>query len=186
MRIDLDRISKFAKPFYREKDIMHDWSHIERIEFTLEKLVEEIELDFDLEVVKSALFFHGIIYSHEEMITKFLKDIGVKEQLVRQIVKVSWESQKESKPETNEGLILHDAHMLEGGKNFEIVKSLITGSVRGQSLEETMTYIEKNLLKKGACYTEIGKKKYEVIRKTTKRIYKELCEGLGIEIDPAT
>jgi len=37
-----------------------------------------------------------------------------------------------------EGKILHDAHMIEGGKIYLIVKSLITGSVRGQTLEQTI------------------------------------------------
>ena len=69
--------------------------------------------------------------------------------------------------------------MLEGGRNFEIVKSLITGSVRGQSLKETMNYIEKNLLEKGQCYTKEGIKQYELMKTRTKEIYEELNMGIG-------
>lgn len=41
---------------------------------------------------------------------------------------------------------MHDAHVLEGGKAYLIVKTLITGSVRGQSLVETLDFMERNVL----------------------------------------
>ena len=55
-------------------------------------------------------------------------------------------------PETLEGKILHDAHVLEGGKPYLVVKTLITGSVRGQSLLDTLKYMEGNVLDKNSCY----------------------------------
>ena len=48
--------------------------------------------------------------------------------------------------------ILHDAHVLEGGKTYTVVKTLITGSVRGQSLEETLSFMQKNVLGANKCY----------------------------------
>lgn len=57
-----------------------------------------------------------------------------------------------------EGKILHDAHMIESRNTFLIVKSLITGLVRGQTLEEMIEYIEKNILGKGQCYLAEAKK----------------------------
>lgn len=179
----LQKIRNFVEPFYRTKDIMHDMSHLDRIKVALNDLANEVDFSFDKEVAEAALYFHGIIYSDEEKVIQFLKEIGVLDNKIQHIVKVAWESQKESKPSTNEGLILHDAHMLEGGKNFEIIKSLITGSVRGQSLEETMIYIETHLLDKGHCYTKVGKKRYEEMKMTTLKIYQELNEGLnrGVE-----
>jgi uncharacterized protein len=62
------------------------------------------------------------------------------------------ESQVNSIPRTLAGKIVHDAHLIEGGKTFLVVKSLITGTARGQSLEETLEYIAKNILHKGICY----------------------------------
>jgi len=50
-----------------------------------------------------------------------------------------------------EGKIAHDAHMVEGGKTFLVVKSLVTGTARGQSLEETLDYMNRNILNKGQC-----------------------------------
>jgi len=175
----LKQIRSFVEPFYNEKDIMHDISHIERIRFALNDLTIDVDLKFNRFITEAALYFHGIIYSHELEVHEFLKKIGVDENDIKKIAKVAWESQKEHRPTTNEGLILHDAHMLEGGRNFEIIKSLITGSVRGQSLEKTMIYIENNLLKKGQCYTHEGKKRYEKMRNRTFELYEELNQGLG-------
>jgi len=42
--------------------------------------------------------------------------------------------------------------MLEGGEYFLLIKSLITGSVRKQSLEETLKYFEEKVLYCGECY----------------------------------
>jgi len=50
--------------------------------------------------------------------------------------------------------------MIEGGKTYLIVKSLITGSVRGQTLEETIKYVEDNVLGKGTCYLPKAKRIY--------------------------
>lgn len=179
MRYPFEEIINFVQPFYDIKDIMHDFSHIERIKFTLQQLTRKSELVFNSELAEIALYFHGIIYSHEKMIREFLNEIYLSPEEIELIIKIAWESQKENKPTTNEGLILHDAHMLEGGRNFEIIRSLITGSVRGQNLVETMSYIENNLLKKGKCYTKEGIKQYELMKERTKEIFEELNIGIG-------
>jgi uncharacterized protein len=179
MNNKLKSIEKFAKHLYADKDIMHDWSHIERIKYKLDELAEITELDFDQHITEAALYFHGIIYSHEKMIRDYLTEIKLTSEIIESIINIAWASQKESKPTTNEGLILHDAHMLEGGRNFEIIKSLITGSVRGQTLKETMKYIESNLLSKGFCYTKEGVEQYKIMKRRTREIFEELNLELG-------
>lgn len=178
----LSAIETFSKPFYQDKDIMHDWTHIERVARSMRKLVEEEQVVIDKFVVEAALMLHGIIYSIEPEIRRFLSSIGLSQSKVEMIIRVAWESQKEERPSTPEGLILHDAHLLEGGKYFEIIKSLITGSVRGQSLVETLDYIQQNLLEKGKCYTESGKKQYEVMKAITRDIYTDLRQEI-IDVD---
>lgn len=179
MRKNVEAIKKFVQPFYLDKDIMHDFTHIERINYVLKDLEKAVNFKFDQHLAEAALYFHGIIYSHEALIREYLLKIGIAAEKTERIIKIAWESQKEHKPTTNEGLILHDAHMLEGGRNFEIIKALITGSVRGQSLEETMLYIEKNVLQKGHCYTEEGIRRYEIMKSRTKEIFNELNIGIG-------
>lgn len=158
---------------------MHDLSHIERIRHALHELIKTNEIDFNKELTELAVYFHGIIYSHEALIRSYLSEINLTPKEIELVVKIAWESQKESKPSTNEGLLLHDAHMLEGGCSFEIIKSLITGSIRGQSLEETLVYIENNLLDKGQCYTKAGIKQYKKMKKRTREIFQEINTGTG-------
>lgn len=179
MKYPIEDIINFVLPFYKDKDIMHDFTHIQRIKVALKKLTEQSNIKFQYELTEVALYFHGIIYSHEPLIKAFLFEKNFSEKQIKLILKIAWESQKEYKPTTNEGLMLHDAHMLEGGRNFEIIKSLITGSVRGQSLEETMNYIENNLLEKGKCYTKVGIKQYEIMKLRTREIFEELNVAIG-------
>jgi len=68
--------------------------------------------------------------------------------------------------------------MIEGGKTYLIVKSLITGSVRGQTLEETIKYIEDNILDKGICYLPEAKKIYCQQQQFSKDFIIELKKGL--------
>jgi hypothetical protein len=46
------------------------------------------------------------------------------EELGFRVVEIHWEFQKESQAETIEGKLLHDAHLLEGGKTFMITALL--------------------------------------------------------------
>ena len=119
MHYPIQQTIVFVKPFYEDKDIMHDFTHIERIKHVLLELAVHREIEFNKERAEMALYFHGLIYSHEAMIRSFLLKEELPVEEVALIIKIAWESQKESKPETNEGLMLHDAHMLEGGRSFE-------------------------------------------------------------------
>ena len=119
---------------------MHDYSHIQRVEQVLLSLQDEMSDDFNEAIARAALYFHGIIYTHEPEIKKFLSSLKLPLEDIDRIISLAWGSQKDSNPMTLEGILLHDAHMLEGGRNFEIIKSFITGSVRGQSLIETLQY----------------------------------------------
>ena len=94
---------------------------------------------------------------------------------------MAWESQKNEEAETLEGRILHDAHMIEGGRTYLIVKSLITGSVRGQTLEQTIDYIEKNILDNGVCYLQEAQEIYDEQQAFAKDFIVRLKEGLNID-----
>jgi len=112
------------------------------------------------------------------MVKQFLRKEGLSKQRIKQIIQVAWESHKEAKPKTIEGKILHDAHLIEGGKTFMIVKSLITGTLRGQNLQETIKYIEENLLGKFRCYLPESQKLYEEKENFTREFLKELKKHL--------
>lgn len=150
--IDRNELRKFIEPYYVDKDIMHNMWHIELVEKQMNRIIELGRYDINREYLSLALAFHGFIYKDETKIKKWLKNNGYSQEDIKCIVKIAWESQRPEIPKTLEGKILHDAHVLEGGKTYTVVKTLITGSVRGQTLEETLKFMEKDVLNANKCY----------------------------------
>lgn len=176
--INYTSLIDFVSPFYIKKDIMHDLSHIERVINSAKKLMQFYPEITDADLIIYGCYFHGFIYLREDLIREYLKTQGVHPEKIEKIVKVSWESQKEEVPESLEGKLLHDAHMIEGGKTYLIVKSLCTGTARGQTLEETLDYFEKNVLGHGDCYLSEAKPIYIEMQQFASDFIRELREGL--------
>ena len=175
---NIDSLLDFVKPYYEAKDIMHDLSHIRRVLIYVDKLLNIGSYEVDIDIIWYAAYFHGLIYNNEEKLVQWLKSEEITDNMMDRIITAAWESQKDELAETLEGKILHDAHMIEGGKTYLIVKSLITGSVRGQTLEETIEYIEKNILDKGTCYLPEAQELYHQQQEFAKSFIKSLKEGL--------
>lgn len=150
--MDSAKLREFAAPYYEKKDIMHNMWHIELTERWMERIIRLGGYEVDEEALRCALYFHGFVWSDEAAIRAWLGEQGMEKSRVELIVKIAWESQRSEIPETTEGKILHDAHVLEGGKTYLVVKTLITGSVRGQSLQDTVEYMKKNVLDANRCY----------------------------------
>lgn len=176
--LNKDNLIDFVKPYYQNKDIMHNLSHIDRVLNYVGKLLVTGNYLADTDILTFAAYFHGFIYNSEQRIVNWLKMQKISNHMIEQIIKVAWESQKDEIASTIEGKILHDAHMIEGGKTYLIVKSLITGSVRGQTLEETIRYIEDNILGKGVCYLPEAQDIYCQQQEFTTRFIYDLKEGL--------
>jgi uncharacterized protein len=176
--IPMSELMAFVSPFYTSKDIMHDLSHIERMILSAQKLLRHYPEIVDHDVIIYGCYFHGFIYLREDLIREYLSGQGLEQEKIEQIVKVSWESQKDEVPETLEGKLLHDAHMIEGGKTYLIVKSLCTGTARGQSLEQTLDYFEKYVLGKGECYLPEAKPVYNEMQQFAKLFITDLRAGL--------
>lgn len=154
-----ERIWEFSTPFYNTKDLMHGIKHIERVLAEADQLAMEYP-QVDKDIIFAACCFHGLIYIDEKNVRDFLKELNLQEEYADKIIIAAFESQVSSVPETLEGKIVHDAHMIEGGKTFLVVKSLVTGTARGQSLEETLDYMKNNILNKGQCYLPEAVEKY--------------------------
>ena len=122
MKIRIEEVEEFVRRDYAEKDIMHGLDHIKRILKAARKLAEHH--NYDSQMLTLGAYFHGVIYKKETEIREFLKKKGFSESETEKVVKIAWESQKDFEPETAEGLILHDAHLIEGGKTFLITKSI--------------------------------------------------------------
>lgn len=176
--IDRKELKKFIEPYYIDKDIMHNMWHIELVEKQMNKIIELGKYDVNREHLSLALAFHGFIYKEEKKIKKWLSNHGYSKDDIEHIVKISWESQRPEIPETLEGKILHDAHVLEGGKSYTVVKTLITGSVRGQSLIETLDFMKKNVLGNNHCYLSETIELCNELNIFTEEFYEILSKGI--------
>jgi uncharacterized protein len=97
-----------------------------------ERLLSTGNYQADADILQYTVYFHGFIYNSKEEIIEWLKGQKHSKEMIDKVITAAWESQKDEAAQTLEGKILHDAHMIESGKTYLIVKSLITGSVKGQ------------------------------------------------------
>lgn len=173
-----EEFNQFIESYYKEKDIMHNMWHLELVEKQIEKIIALGNYQVNREYLSLALGFHGFIYKEERKIREWLSHHDYAEDEIEHVIKIAWESQRPQVPDTLEGKILHDAHILEGGKAYTVVKTLITGSVRGQSLAETLDFMEKNVLGANRCYLPETIQLCNEMNSFTNEFYQMLIEGI--------
>lgn len=177
--IDENALTEFIRPYYAEKDIMHNLWHIELVRKMADKIVTLGGYDVDREILTLAASFHGFVYREEESIRQWLTCQGYPCGRTEKVIQVAWESQRPEIPRTLEGKILHDAHVLEGGKTYLVVKTLITGSLRGQSLMDTLQYMKDRCLGKNTCYLPETIPLCEEMNEFAERFYRDLMDGIS-------
>ena len=176
--IDMTALKAFSEPYYIDKDIMHNMWHIELVQRMIERILSLGIYEINKEHLLLALYFHGFIYRDEEKICHWLQEQGYSAKDIEAVVKIAWESHRSEVPETLEGKILHDAHVLEGGKTYCMVKTLITGSARGQSLEQTLDFMEQHVLGANHCYLPETIPLCEEMNAYTEEFYREIRQGI--------
>lgn len=169
---------EFVEPYYAGKDIMHNLWHIELVKRWVDRIISMGRYETDYESLLLAVYFHGFIYRDEDAIRSWLEAQGYSGERTEKILKIAWESQRSEIPETIEGKILHDAHVLEGGKTYLVVKTLITGSVRGQSLKETLQFMKERVLGKNRCYLPETIPLCEEMNRYAEEFFQEITEGI--------
>lgn len=173
-----NRLKAFAEPYYRHKDIMHNMWHIELVRKWMDRIITLGTYQPDYECLLYALYFHGFIYTEETAVRNWLYSEGIDAKKADFIIRVSLESQRPEIPESLEGKILRDAHVLEGGKTYLVVKTLITGSVRGQDLPGTLDFMKKNVLDRNRCYLPETIPLCEEMNSYARRFLSELENGI--------
>lgn len=153
--------------------------HMELVEKKINEIISISNYKVNYEHLILAMYFHGFIYSDEKKIRDWLKENKYDNNEIEKIVKIVWESQRNEIPETIEGKILHDAHVLEGGKTYLIVKTLITGSIRGQTLQETLEYMKRMVLNKNKCHLPETLKLCEEMNNYTNNFYEQIIKDIN-------
>lgn len=142
-------LREYLERFYDKKDEMHNLNHIHRVQFQARMLCEKYFCE--LEDIKYAIYLHGLEQDQIQQTRQFMEAFGFEAERINAIVSLSKFTQSEHYPSTIEEQIIHDAHVIEGGKYFLSVKSLITGVLRGQSLVETLGKLQ-DLVDNRVCY----------------------------------
>ncbi|ADL52006.1 hypothetical protein [Clostridium cellulovorans] len=169
---------EFVRPYYKNKDIMHNLQHIELIIKTIDKVIKAGKYVVEYENLIYGAYFHGVISTNENEMRSWLSDKKVPLERIERIITIASESFRQEIPTTLEGKILHDSHQIEGGKVYFITKCLITGTLRGQTLLETINYVEKNVLYNGDCYLPETKPIWKEANKFAETYIKELKDGI--------
>jgi len=180
--MNLERLKDFATPYYTDKDMMHDLWHIELVYKSVLHLIRLGNYDVDLETLTAATYFHGFIETAESDIRTWLINEGFSKSFVEDAVLVALHSHVNATPLSLEGKILHDAHLIEGGKAYMITKCLITGSLRGQSLPETISFVEKSILGKRICYLPESISLLEEATVFARQYLNELKQGIELHV----
>ena len=178
--MDKAKLIKFVNPYYAKKDVMHNMWHIKLVEKWVNKILALGCYEVNIEHLVLATYFHGFVYSHENEIRVWLAEQKLSTSEIDRIITIAYESQRSEAPKSIEGKILHDAHLVEGGKTYIVTKCLITGSVRGQSLLETISYIKENVLDKSTCYLPETIELLNEANLFAKEFIVELENGIGV------
>jgi uncharacterized protein len=176
--MEINKLIAFSAPYYHNKDIMHNLRHIELVLEAAEYIIKTGKYTVDHDCIIAAAYFHGFVITNENDIREWLFTQNISRAWVDKTITASHESHADSKPQTIEGTILHDAHLIEGGKAYMITKCLITGSIRGQTLLQTIDYIEKNILFKRKCYLPETIPFFEEANQYTNNFLSELKNGV--------
>jgi len=168
----------FVKPYYENKDIMHNLNHIELVVKTIDRIIQAGNYSIDYEDLLYGAYFHGVIKNGEREIRGWLEYNKIPSDRIEKIIRIAYESFRPEIPTTLESKILHDAHQVEGGKVYLITKCLVTGTLRGQTLLETINYVEKYILHNGHCYLPETKPIWEAANKFAETYIKELKEEI--------
>jgi uncharacterized protein len=170
--IDITELKECIRDYYAEKDSMHSLDHVDRLYERATSLSSGKAVDFD--VLLLGAYFHGILKGHENLLFEFTKKLNIENDIILRTIRAVQESYPESKPESLEGTILHDAHLIEGCKEFMVTKSLLTGSERGQTIQETIAYMKENILGKRTCVLPEAQAIYEEMEDYSRKFIENL------------
>lgn len=149
-RVNKEVVEEFVTPLYEGKDSAHGLGHIGRMLREAEKL--RVRHGGDAEVVMLAGHFHGLIREHRPELEDFLEQHVGSKRKREKILRVAEESLADTKARSTEGKVLHDAHLVEGGEDSLVSRTLATGIARGQSARESLEFLEQEVLGKRSCY----------------------------------
>jgi uncharacterized protein len=173
----VDAIERLVRADYVDKDTMHDLSHIRRVHQSALELAKLVGLSYDPEVVALGAYLHGVVYNDARRsdLSGELLRLGVPERVIQRAMQAALESQTDGDPMSPEGIVLHDGHLLEGGRAFLLVKTLVTGAARGSSLAEIVSYWNQLTLGGIRCVLPVAQARFDEQIAFAQSVFDELA-----------
>lgn len=178
---NIEPYKEFVRPLYADKDVGHDFSHIERIISRLDELSEGLIPTPLPHRLNFLACFHGLGRRIQE-------EIELRDKTVEFLINLGWDQEEIdaillslsshlTDPCTPEEMVVHDANYFETIGPFGIAKAFTVGGARGQAYEQTARIFEMNIDKVVFC-TLSGKRLSE-----PRRIYaKDFLRRLRSEL----
>ncbi len=178
-------LESFLRSDYAAKDTMHDLTHVRRMHCAAVRLATTVGQDYDPETLLIGAYLHGIVYipEREQAARAFLRSAGAPEPVIERAVQAARESQASAAPVTPEGILLHDGHLLEGGRSFMLVKALVTGGARGSTLAEIVSFWEQHVRGRFRCALPAAQAEYEEQEAFAQAVFEELKRNRGLDAD---
>ena len=182
-RVTAAELEACFAPDYAGKDTMHNLTHIRRVYRAAVRLASATGTPYDRDVLLIGAYLHGVVYlpERERQARRFLENTGVAGAVIDRAVSAAWESQTDAVPISPEGVLLHDGHLLEGGRSFLLVKTLVTGAARGNSLADIVAFWERYVAARFRCVLPVGQKRYEEQEAFARAVFEELARDPGLD-----
>ena len=87
--IDEKELIEFVRPYYVDKDIMHNMWHIELVKKMVYKILSMCDYKVDEESLELATYFHGFIYRDEEKIRQWMMSQNYDDQTISKTIKIA-------------------------------------------------------------------------------------------------
>jgi uncharacterized protein len=181
-------LEEFLRADYASKDTMHDTTHIRRVHRAAERLALDTGTVYDRFVLLAGAYLHGVVYipEREREARAFLERAGVQSGVIDRAVTAARESQTDAVPRTREGMLLHDGHLLEGGRSFLLVKTLVTGAARGSALADIVAFWDHHVVGRFRCALPLAQQRYNEQEAFAQAVFAELARDPGLDtIAPA-
>ncbi len=161
-------LEEFVRPFYSPRDTLHGLPHLRRLLKKARYLAQRQPAAADMAVLAYAAYLYGLIYQEETRIQRFLQGRLLTPPQIERILQAARETHGEAFPAaqgdsqalTLEGMILHDARLLEGGRTYLIASALMLGAARGATIEEIVATIEEQTIGRVRCYLPEAQRLY--------------------------
>jgi uncharacterized protein len=179
--LNLDAVERLVSSDYDNKDTMHDLTHIKRVYAAAVRIAAAAQLSCDADVLKLGAYLHGVVYLEARALQlhRQLLELGLAPQTVERAMQAARESQTDADARSPEGIALHDGHLLEGGRSFLLVKSLVSGAARGSTLAEIVEYWSEHDTGRTRCVLPAAQSVFEQRLAFARSVFEELAEDVA-------